>query len=595
MSVEMSKDISKPEQLITEHIDIWTSAILAKSTSGRGSSKKYELYSITKLRELILELAVRGKLVPQDANDEPASVLLEKIAAEKAELIKDKKIKKNKPLLAINDEEKSFNLPKGWEWCKLGNIASYGNSSKAESNTVQSDTWILELEDIEKGTSRLLEKVRFSERQFKSTKNVFSKDDVLYGKLRPYLDKVVVADESGVCTTEIIPITCHDNLLPYYLRYFLKSPSFIKYANGSTHGMSLPRLGTDKAINSIVSLPPANEQQRIVAKVDELMLLCDQLEQQTEASIDAHATLVEVLLVTLTDSADADELAQNWARISEHFDSLFTTEQSIDALKQTVLQLAVMGKLVPQNPDDEPASVLLEKIAEEKEQLIEQGEIKKTKDLCKIDEREKNIYTLPSNWEWERFVNLTVNTQVGLDRGKAEQSDNFEYIYFRMNNINNNGGFNWDNLARVNLSETEIEKYRLYEGDFLFNTRNSQDLVGKTCVIRDIPEEVVVYNNNIMRANMLIVLPEFLDYWFRSASGKFLLNELKSSTTNISAIYQKKLFTLICPVAPMSEQHRIVAKVDELMAICDQLKEKLQQSQETQVQLTDALVDRALG
>lgn len=595
MSVEMSKDISKPEQLITEHIDIWTSAILAKSTSGRGSSKKYELYGITKLRELILELAVRGKLVPQDANDEPASVLLEKIAAEKAELIKDKKIKKNKPLLAINDEEKSFNLPKGWEWCKLGNIASYGNSSKAESNTVQSDTWILELEDIEKGTSRLLEKVRFSERQFKSTKNVFSKDDVLYGKLRPYLDKVVVADESGVCTTEIIPITCHDNLLPYYLRYFLKSPSFIKYANGSTHGMSLPRLGTDKAINSIVSLPPANEQQRIVAKVDELMLLCDQLEQQTEASIDAHATLVEVLLATLTDSADADELAQNWARISEHFDSLFTTEQSIDALKQTVLQLAVMGKLVPQNPDDEPASVLLEKIAEEKEQLIEQGEIKKTKDLCKIDEREKNIYTLPSNWEWERFVNLTVNTQVGLDRGKAEQSDNFEYIYFRMNNINNNGGFNWDNLARVNLSETEIEKYRLYEGDFLFNTRNSQDLVGKTCVIRDIPEEVVVYNNNIMRANMLIVLPEFLDYWFRSASGKFLLNELKSSTTNISAIYQKKLFTLICPVAPMSEQHRIVAKVDELMAICDQLKEKLQQSQETQVQLTDALVDRALG
>ena len=96
------------------------------------------------------------------------------------------------------------------------------------------------------------------------------------------------------------------------------------------------------------------------------MLLCDQLEQQTEASIEAHATLVEVLLSTLTDSADADELAQNWARIAEHFDSLFTTEQSIEALKQTVLQLAVMGKLVPQNPDDEPASVLLEKIAEEK-------------------------------------------------------------------------------------------------------------------------------------------------------------------------------------------------------------------------------------
>ncbi len=128
-SLEMSKDISKPEQLITEHIDIWTSAILAKSTSGRGSSKKYELYGISKLRELILELAVRGKLVPQDANDEPASVLLEKMANEKKLLIQTGQIRKKSELLKINNKEKSFNKPKGWEWIKLGELGYWASGN----------------------------------------------------------------------------------------------------------------------------------------------------------------------------------------------------------------------------------------------------------------------------------------------------------------------------------------------------------------------------------------------------------------------------------------------------------------------------------
>src|SRR5690554_2242082 len=142
-------------------------------------------------------------------------------------------------------------------------------------------------------------------------------------------------------------------------------------------------------ITILIPIPPTNEQLRIVSKVDELMLLCDQLEQQTEISIDAHASLVELLLATLTDSADANELAQNWARVSEHFATLFTTEQSIEALKQTLLQLAVMGKLVPQDPNDEPAAVLLEKIAAEKAQLIKDKKIKPQKLLPPIAEEEQ--------------------------------------------------------------------------------------------------------------------------------------------------------------------------------------------------------------
>ena len=133
-SLEMSKDIHKPEQLITEHIDIWTSSILAKSSSGRGSSKKYELYGISKLRELILELAVRGKLVPQDDNDEPASVLLEKIAVEKAQLIKDKKIKKPRTLPKFIKEDEPFELPLGWEWCLLLDIGHDWGQKKPDTD-----------------------------------------------------------------------------------------------------------------------------------------------------------------------------------------------------------------------------------------------------------------------------------------------------------------------------------------------------------------------------------------------------------------------------------------------------------------------------
>lgn len=160
---------------------------------------------------------------------------------------------------------------------------------------------------------------------------------------------------------------------------FLYYPLATKIAENlaKAMGSAIPNIST-KQINEItIALPPLAEQHRIVAKVDELMALCDQLEQCSESQLAAHQTLVEALLATLTDSSDTEELAQNWARLSTHFDTLFTTERSIDALKQTIMQLAVMGKLVPQDPSDEPASALLERIAAEKAQLIKEKKIKK--------------------------------------------------------------------------------------------------------------------------------------------------------------------------------------------------------------------------
>ena len=232
---------------------------------------------IERLREMVLQLAVRGRLVPQDERDEPASALLERIAVVKAS--RTHQVKTKKPLPAIRDAVLPFEVPAGWEWTRLGEITSYGTTEKIEPDEVGAETWVLELEDIEKVSSRLLDRVHYNIRPFKSSKNRFYKGDVLYGKLRPYLDKVILADEDGVCSSEIMPIRGVVGLAPQFIRLVLKSPYFLQYANSSTHGMNLPRLGTDKAREALLPLPPEAEQHRIVAKVDEVMGMIDLLEQ----------------------------------------------------------------------------------------------------------------------------------------------------------------------------------------------------------------------------------------------------------------------------------------------------------------------------
>ena len=438
-SLEVGKDANKPEQLITEHIDIWTSAILAKSTSGRGSSKKYELYGISKLRELILELAVRGKLVPQDANDESASVLLERIAAEKAQLIKDKKIKKTKADGKVNEDEKPFELPRKWQWTRLNFITEINPRNtnvddKTKASFVPMTLITTSYDGVHDSESRPWSEI-------KKGYTHFANGDIAIAKITPCFENSKAAifrnleNGIGAGTTELhVARPFGEQVERNFLLLYFKSPNFLtmgqKLMTGSAGHKRVPRSFFE---SNPIPLPPLAEQKRIVAKVDELILLCDQLEQQTEASIEAHATLVDVLLATLTDSADADELAKNWARIAEHFDSLFTTEQSIEALKQTVLQLAVMGKLVPQNLDDESASVLLEKIGEEKEQLIREKKIKKEKPLPAITDEEKP-FKLRTGWVWGR-VNDIAHLKGGFAYKSKEFLDVGTYQVIRMGNI----------------------------------------------------------------------------------------------------------------------------------------------------------------
>lgn len=585
-SLEMSKDIHKPEQLITEHIDIWTSSILAKSTSGRGSSKKYELYGISKLRELILELAVRGKLVPQDTNDEPASVLLEKIAAEKARLIKEKLIKKTKPLSIINNDEKYFELPEGWQWVRLGtifnSIISGGTPSKNESLYWGGDIPWASVKDLGK------------DKYILKTQDYITKKGLDAGSKLASENDIIICTRMGIGKIGIakVPLAFNQDLKAVKLNSYISTDYFLNtYASLKIEGTGTTVKGItqEQLLNYVIALPPTAEQKRIVAKVDELMMLCDQLEQQTEASIDAHATLVEVLLATLTDSSDADELAQNWARISEHFDSLFTTEQSIEALKQTVLQLAVMGKLVPQNPNDEPASVLLEKIAKEKEQLIKDKVIKKEKPLPALTDNEK-VFELPSGWEFSRLQQV-IDVRDGTHDSPKDASGNNTFPLvtskdFKDGSINFNTARRISEADHIKISQRSSVDYE----DILFSMIGGN--IGNQVMVLDTRPFSIKNVALFKYYNKEITIPKFVKLY-----TEFIAYQLQNSARGgaqpfVSLSY---LRSLVFALPPAKEQLRIVAKVDELMAICDQLKAKLQQSQETQVQLTDALVDKALG
>ncbi len=577
-------------ELITEHLDLWTGAVTKRSSSGRGSNGKVELTGVKKLRELIIELALSGRLVEPEPGVEPAHRLLSRIEGEKSRLAAQGLIKKPKTLPEVIDTE-PYSLPPHWCWARLGSVTNYGTTDKAEPNQVTENTWVLELEDIEKKSSKLLSKIRYTERQFKSSKNRFEQGDVLYGKLRPYLDKVLVAGESGVCTTEIIPIRSYLGLQPEFLRLALKSPSFKRYANDSTHGMNLPRLGTDKARLAMIPLAPEQEQHRIVQKVDELMALCDRLEQQTSNQLEAHETLVDTLLSTLSQSENATELADNWARLAAHFDTLFTTEQSIGKLKQTILQLAVMGRLVEKDSGDESAINLLTEIHSRKTALANKKRIKQPRALIQLDNAQHS-YTAPAHWAWAYFQDIADEISTGPFGSMIHKHD---YVVDGIPLINPshmvNGYIKEDSSVSVTPSKAkELSSYKLAKDDLVMARRGE---VGRCAVVTDRETGWLCGTGSFVLRFHPAINRQFILLLFSTDTVRDYLtgNSVGTTMTNLNHGILKKM-----PVALPSaaEQHRIVQKVDELMALCDQLKERLNQASETRCQLADIVVEGAL-
>ncbi|MBN2245524.1 MAG: restriction endonuclease subunit S, partial [Candidatus Aminicenantes bacterium] len=328
------------KNLITEHLDIWTSAKAPKSNGGRGntSTNGQTIYGIKKLRELILELAVRGKLVPQDPNDLPANELLKKITKEKERLLKEGKIKKQKPLPEIGEGEKPFDLPKGWQFARLNDFGDWGaGATPLRNNFIYyngSIPWFksgeLESDFISESEEHITE---LALRETSLRYNTIG--DVLIAMYGATIGKVSILQVRATTNQAVCACTPFNGIYNLYLLTLLKAYKnrFIEMGAGGAQ----PNISREKIIATVVPLPPLNEQHRIVAKVDELMALCDQLEKQETENTETHQTLVKTLLSTLTSAADHKEFKETWNRIKEHFDILFTTEESIDQLKQTIL------------------------------------------------------------------------------------------------------------------------------------------------------------------------------------------------------------------------------------------------------------------
>ena len=508
------------------------------------------------LKNSILQMAVQGKLVPQNPDDEPASVLLQRIKAEKEELIKACKIKKDKKSSEIFrgathnlpyayceqigkeirdiSDEIPFDIPDSWEWVRLGIISTY-NQTKQKINAKDADAsiWGLDLEDIEKG-GKLLEKKSVGERKAVGDKTLFNKGDILYSKLRPYLLKILVAPDSGICTPEIVPFTVYGGISAEYIVHFLKSPYVDGLVNGETYGIKMPRAGTETMISLIVPLPPLAEQHRIVSKIEELL-----------------------------------PYIEKYGKTGEHLTALNTTFP--EALKKSILQEAVQGKLVPQNPDDEPASVLLERIRVEKQALIKAGKIKKDKHESVIITRDKIPYEIPDSWEWCKLSDLAILENGDRSSKYPVEADYVEsgIPFFGAKDIDGEM-MSFQNVRFISQQKyDELGNGKLVDGDIICLLRGS---VGKTAKF----EANEQFDTGFICAQMLIIrlldksLFGYISSYFKSPDYTNYV-ESKVTGTAVRQMPAKEMGNLLIPLPPLAEQKRIVEKIKELMQYCDKL------------------------
>ena len=520
------------------------------------------------LKNSILLMAVQGKLVPQDPNDEPASVLLERIHAEKERLIKEKKIKREKnPSVIfkgadnttyekIGDEVRSladevpFDIPDSWEWVRLGNISSYAETKqKVNATSADPSIWGLDLEDIEKG-GRLLEYKTVGERKAVGDKTVFTKGDILYSKLRPYLLKILVAPDDGICTPEIVPFRVYGGIDPSYIVNSLKSPYVDNLINSITYGVKMPRVGTETMTSLLVPIPPLEEQRRIVEKIDEVA-----------SAVSAYDVAYQK---------------------SEALNSTFP-----EALKKSILQEAVQGKLVPQDSSDEPAEALLERIRAEKQRLIKEGKIKKDKHESVIFRRDNSHYEkrgseevciddeipfeVPPSWALIRLDDIGIYRKgpFGSSLTKSmfvpKGADTVK-VYEQKNAIQKDHTLGTYYITRQ-YYESKMRSFTVEPGDILVSCAGT---IGETYVL---PEQIElgIINQALMR--MTIFAPIDLDYFLLYFD--YVLKQTAKESSKGSAIKNIPPFEifkkLILPLPPLEEQKRIVEKVRELESLCNSL------------------------
>jgi type I restriction enzyme S subunit len=403
--------------------------------------------AIPRLRRFVLDLAVRGKLVAQEAGDEPASVLLERVEKEKARLVKAGAYRSSK-MREVEPALVPYVLPQTWAWVALGNLFIYDAGEKRDPGRLVGDMWLLELEDVEKDTGRVLSRLPVSARESLSTKSEFQIGDILYGKLRPYLNKVVVADEAGYSTTEIVAIRPYLPMCSEYCALALRRPDFVDYVTRLGQGTKMPRLRTEDALVSPFPLPPLAEQHRIVAKVEELMALLDRLEATRAAREETRTRLTTATLSRLTEADTDTPTAARFAL--QTLPALTTRPDQIKTLRQTILNLAVRGKLVAQDARDEPADNLVVKLrAKVASQSSGRARGRRSHENGDRGLIESPLFEAPAGWAWVQMGELG-ETNIGLTYSPNDVGPHGVPV-LRSNNIQD-GRLDLYNLVRVNMS-----------------------------------------------------------------------------------------------------------------------------------------------
>ncbi len=532
---------------------------------------------IARLRELILQLAVRGKLVEQNSNDEPASVLLKKIKVEKERLIKEKKIRKSKPLPPIDPGEVPFELPARWEWQRL-EMLFYPISvskNKVKTSEIQQQGSV---PVVDQGQSFIAGYVDRYDLEIEIPGPV-----IIFGDhtcALKYVDFNFIAGADGVKILR--PVEIND-------QYFFLVLNTLHIDNRG-YGRHYRRL-----VANYCTVPPLPEQSRIVAKVDQLMAFCDELEAKQNHRTETHSQLIRAAHYHLTEARDPANLQPAWYRIRDHFDHLYTTPEAVKELRQTILQLAVQGKLVPQDPSDEPASVLLEKIMAEKEQLVNEGTIKKVKSLPPIN-LDEVPFELPEGWEWSRLGILAV-LKGGLAYKSSLFSDSGKHQVIRMGNIRPDYLRPYEKpvFISVDLAE-ETSKYQIELNDILLTmtgTKGKRDYLYSLIIQPGHLEAHKLYLNQrlcIIRGLMLV--HEYLNMVIKDDRLLDAIYAQSTGTANQANIGMVALNNWLLPLPPFAEQHRIVAKVDQLMALCDELESKINISQTTAEHYAEAITQQ---
>ena len=430
------------------------------------------------------------------------------------------------------DDEIPFEIPRGWEWCRLGNLVDFSKNKSVKACNIVPNSWLLDLEDIEKDSGKLLQKKRMVTITSISDKHKFEKGNVLYSKLRPYLNKVIIADEEGYCTSEIV---CFDFGMIYskYAQLFLMSPFFVEYAMSDAYGVKMPRLGSKQGNNGLIPIPPIEEQRRIVNFISSLDPFIEKFSK-------AHASLDKI------------------------------NKKLKETLRKSTLQEAIRGNLVSQNYENEPASVLLQRIKEEKQRLVKEGKLKK-KDVVDsvifkgddnkyyeqvgknlIDITDEIPFEIPNNWIWTRIGYLFAHNN-GKQLNKSNSVGTLmEYI--TTSNLYWDG-FRLENLKRMPFEENEIERCQAIKGDLLVCEGGD---VGRSCIWTN--------NSSIMLQNHIHKLRAYLPlctkYFFYIFYMYNLFGLIGGKGIGIQGFSSKALHNTIVPLPPLKEQERIVKKIE---------------------------------